>query len=142
MRKATLACALTVVAVVAATATAAPRGVVYLTYDNYMPSAKVRPASVQLAGDGTFGLVDTRWSRWGSSEASGRGISKIDDCTPTCAGGHIYSVPATIVVSRPIHTDCGRWVFSRAVVTLTGAPPPFENSRRQAVTLTYSTACQ
>lgn len=64
-----------------------------------------KPTTVELAGDGTYELQNMTWQVWNSSEAIGTGTARIDDCTPSCAGGGEHEVPVRAVFSQPVH-DC------------------------------------
>ena len=62
---------------------------------------QVRPATVNVAGDGThlfgglrrpghrFGHID--WRSWGLADAYGRAIYWVDTCNPDCAQGTYYN---------------------------------------------------
>lgn len=64
-----------------------------------------KPVNVELAGDGTYELANMTWQVWSGSEAIGTGTARIDDCSPSCAGGRWYGVPVRAVFSQPVH-DC------------------------------------
>jgi len=64
--------------------------------------ALYRPAAAQISGDGTYALTGMTWSSWSASAASGSGTALIDDCNPSCAGGHIYHVAVVVNFSRPV----------------------------------------
>jgi hypothetical protein len=42
-----------------------------------------------------------KWTTWSGTEAVGTGTYKINDCTPSCAAGHVYSVATVVTLSRP-----------------------------------------
>jgi hypothetical protein len=81
----------------------------------------VRPGRLMVSSDGE--LQGLRWTRWNAGTATGAGTLRLRDCDPSCAGGGIARVPATVVLSRP--RVCGRArYFDRAEVTLSSGPAP------------------
>jgi hypothetical protein len=81
----------------------------------------VRPASLDVSADGT--LQDLRWKDWGESTASATGALRLRDCDPTCAGGGIDTLKATIKLSSP--RLCGRATyFDHATVEVPGDEQP------------------
>jgi hypothetical protein len=61
----------------------------------------VRPSLIGMFEDGSWVLEKLRWSSWGSSVASARGISSASNCTPNCATGKRTNVPAQLTLSSP-----------------------------------------
>ena len=70
-----------------------------------------------LSGDSTAFLFHMKWTSWSGSEAIGTGTYKLDDCNPSCAGGHMYSLATVVTLSQPVKVCSGsgtRWVWTRA----------------------------
>jgi hypothetical protein len=61
----------------------------------------VRPSLIDMFEDGSWVLTKLRWSGWGSSVASARGISSSSNCTPNCATGKRTNVSAQLTLSSP-----------------------------------------
>jgi len=79
-----------------------------------------------LSGDSTAFLAGMKWTTWSGIEAVGTGTYKLDDCSPDCAGGHVYPVPAVVTLSQPVKV-CSpsgtRWVWSHASFTFPDGLP-------------------
>jgi hypothetical protein len=113
---------------------------VYIAPDSYIysPSALYRPATAELAGDGTYELTNMTWSVWSATRAVGNGTALIDDCNPDCAGGHFYHVPVVATFSRPVkackahygaRTTVRRYFWSQADLTYpSGLPTPVQGA--------------
>ncbi len=81
----------------------------------------VRPSSLDVSADGT--LQGLRWKGWSDSTASATGTLRLRDCDPTCAGGGIDNLKATIKLSAP--RLCGRAAyFDHATVEVPGEETP------------------
>ena len=73
-----------------------------------------------LSGDGTTALWNMTWTAWTSSQASGAGTEKIDDCNPNCAAGTLHSVAVRVTLSRPVMVCAsgkGTWYWTRVTFT-------------------------
>jgi hypothetical protein len=73
-----------------------------------------------LSGDSTAFLFHMTWTTWSGREAVGTGTYKLDDCTPDCAGGHVYPVPTVVTLSQPVKVCSAsgtHWVWSHASFT-------------------------
>ena len=73
-----------------------------------------------LSGDSTAFLARMTWTAWSGTEAVGRGTYQLDDCSPDCAAGHVYSVATVVTLSQPVKVCASpgtRWVWSRASFT-------------------------
>jgi hypothetical protein len=73
-----------------------------------------------LSGDSTAFLFHMTWTTWSGSEAVGTGSYKLDDCSPDCAGGHVYSVATVVTLSQPVKVCASsgtRWVWTHASFT-------------------------
>lgn len=69
-----------------------------------------------VSGDGTTSLWHMTWSTWTGATAVGTGTEMIDDCQPTCTGGHGYAVKVVVTFSHPVK-DCargGKWFWTQA----------------------------
>ncbi|MGH3189393.1 MAG: hypothetical protein ACRDPY_18260 [Streptosporangiaceae bacterium] len=95
------------------------------------PAPVFKPVKVDLAGDGTYLLEDMTWQTWSDTEAAGTGTAAIDDCNPSCAGGHWYYVPVKAVFSQPVRgcttapSGGPQYFWSQADLTYpTGLPGP------------------
>jgi hypothetical protein len=73
----------------------------------------VRPATVGYTGDGT-GLMAghgrsvrhpgrIHWTHWGRRSARGHGYAWLNNCRPSCGGGHFHPVKAKISANRSRH---------------------------------------
>jgi hypothetical protein len=79
-----------------------------------------------LSGDSTTFLANMTWTTWSGAEAVGTGTYQINDCTPDCAGGHVYPVAAVVTLSQPVKVcsaSGARWVWSHASFTFPGGLP-------------------
>jgi hypothetical protein len=79
-----------------------------------------------VSGDGTTSLWHMTWTTWNGATAVGTGTEKIDDCQPTCAGGHGYSVKVIVTFSQPVK-DCAqgaKWFWTRASFNWPNGLPP------------------
>jgi hypothetical protein len=63
-----------------------------------------------------------RWATWGPSSALASGTYAVDDCSPTCVGGHFHGFPVLVVLwdvqPRPGHA--GERYFTEMTVICTG----------------------
>jgi hypothetical protein len=61
-----------------------------------------KPLDVLLAcGDGNAAFSVARWTRWTRQSAKALGSAEINDCDPSCVGGHFHSQLAALVLDRP-----------------------------------------
>jgi len=81
-------------------------------------------------------LAKLRWTSWGSV-AFGSGDLRVNNCTPTCAGGTYISYPILIVLWRaePWTGHPGKDYFSRMTWIFTGKLPPRPHTTTQTFTL-------
>lgn len=61
----------------------------------------VRPARITFAADGNDSVSDLRWQIWGGTTARATGINHFDNCSPSCAQGHVTATPAHVTLSDP-----------------------------------------
>jgi hypothetical protein len=64
--------------------------------------------------DGSGYLKDMHWAAWSASSARGSGLSEMNNCTPSCAGGTWLTRPVRVLLSDPLHVSCGT-IYTRAV---------------------------
>jgi hypothetical protein len=64
-----------------------------------------------------------RWSSWGGARATGDGVARLLDCTPTCAAGRVRQVAAEVELSGRRVCD-GTPFYDTARVRLRGARTP------------------
>jgi hypothetical protein len=100
----------------------------YANVGNPMPGTKfnpnpprIRPTTLIEHEDGSWLIVNLKWSSWGGSSARATGISSASNCNPNCADGTRTSDPATLVVSKP-KRFLGRTVYSCFRLTIPAAP--------------------
>jgi hypothetical protein len=58
-----------------------------------------------------------KWTTWSGTEAVGTGTYKINDCAPSCAADHVYSVATVVTLSQPVKVCSAsgtHWVWSHA----------------------------
>jgi hypothetical protein len=105
-----------------AASTAAPK-FIFLGCAN---DAEVAPSSTSNCGDGAAGLTGLHWTSWTSHLASGYGTYFVNDCTPTCAGGHFHGYPALVVLwgSAPVKGHPAERKYTQMTLVFTGTRPP------------------
>jgi hypothetical protein len=84
---------------------------------------RTRPGQYPLAcASGGAYLSGLHWASWGPSAAFAEGVSSLDDCVPTCAGGHGHSFPVLVALWRaePWPGHAGQRYFTRVTVIYTG----------------------
>jgi hypothetical protein len=70
-----------------------------------------------LSGDSTAILNKMTWNTWSAADAIGSGTYELDGCTPNCAAGPLYHVPAVVTLSDPVKACSSsgtRWFWTRA----------------------------
>jgi hypothetical protein len=85
----------------------------------------VKPQTLVLHLDGSWLVVNLRWSGCGSSVARANGISSASNCKPHCANGRRTHDPAQLTLSHP-ETLHGRRVYGCFQLTI---PPPPKGER-------------
>jgi hypothetical protein len=100
----------------------------YANVGNPIPGTKfipnpplIRPATLIEHEDGSWLIVNLKWSSWGGSSARATGISSASSCNPNCADGTRTQDPATLVVSKP-KRFLGRTVYSCFSLTIPATP--------------------
>jgi hypothetical protein len=61
---------------------------------------RIRPKVLQMSGDASWIINGIKWSSWGGLTAHGSGVSAVETCNPTCAGGGIVTTSSGITLSR------------------------------------------
>jgi hypothetical protein len=89
-------------------------------------NAQVAPSSISNCGDGAVGLNGLHWTSWTSHQASGYGTYFLNDCTPTCVGGHFHSYPAIVVLwgSAAVKGHPSERKYTQMTLIFTGTRPP------------------
>lgn len=100
----------------------------YANVGNPIPGTKfspnpprIRPSTLIEHEDGSWLIVDLRWTGWGGSTAHASGISSASNCRPNCAAGKRTHDPAQLVVSQP-KRFLGRTVYTCFQLTIPAAP--------------------
>jgi hypothetical protein len=103
-------------------ATTAPKFVLLGCNDN----AEVAPSSISNCGDGAVGLTGLHWTSWTSHLASGYGTYFLNDCTPTCVGGHFHTYPALVALwgSAAVKGHPSERKYTQMTLVFTGTRPP------------------
>jgi len=106
-----------------ATSATAPKFVL-LGCDN---DAEVAPSSISNCGDGAAGLTGLHWTSWTSHLASGYGTYYLNDCTPTCVGGHFHTYHALVALwgSAAVKGHPSERKYTEMTLIFTGTRPPF-----------------
>lgn len=104
------------------TSATAPRFVL-LGCDN---NAEVAPSNISNCGDGAVGLKGLHWTSWTTHLASGYGTYFLNDCTPTCVGGHFHSYPALVTLwgSAAVKGHPTERKYTEMTLIFTGTRPP------------------
>jgi hypothetical protein len=90
---------------------------------NCLGKPVVRPAQVILAcADAGLGLEKISWLGWGGPVAAGVGTAYANDCTPSCAAGHVHDYRAVLLLSGSQPCDGAR-AYRTATVAIVGRPP-------------------
>ena len=89
-------------------------------------NAEVAPSGISNCGDGAVGLTALHWTSWTSHLASGYGTYFLNDCTPTCVGGHFHSYPALVTLwgSAAVKGHPTERKYTRMTLIFTGTRPP------------------
>jgi uncharacterized lipoprotein NlpE involved in copper resistance len=89
-------------------------------------NAEVAPSGISNCGDGAVGLTGLHWTSWTSHLASGYGTYFLNDCTPTCVGGHFHTYPALVALwgSAAVKGHPAERKYTRMTLVFTGTRPP------------------
>jgi hypothetical protein len=105
------------------------------TPDATLPSQcldqQVAPVSVTFTcADGGFIAHDLAWSGWGTPQPRATGTASINDCEPSCAGGHFKDYAIEVVADRLQVCEVGKPQYT--VVTYhfpNGGPLPKDDGK-------------
>lgn len=88
--------------------------------------AEVAPLDISNCGDGAVGVTRLHWTSWTSHLASGYGTYFLNDCTPTCAGGHFHAYPALVTLwgSAAVKGHPSERKYTEMTLIFTGKRPP------------------
>jgi hypothetical protein len=100
---------------------------------NCRGTGHIRPSSFVLTcADGNDYLTGLHWSSWpvhasAGAAAFGWGTERVNDCTPSCAEGHLHSYPVLITLwrSEPRSGHAGQRRITRVTRIYTGQRPPY-----------------
>jgi hypothetical protein len=106
----------------AITSTAAPKFVLL----DCLSKGVVEPSDISNCGDGAVGLKSLHWTSWTSHLASGYGTYFLNDCTPTCVGGHFHDYPAIVTLwgSGAVKGQPTERKYTEMTLIFTGKRPP------------------
>ena len=80
-----------------------------------------RPSSViQYCADGGAGVVNIKWSSWGTTSAKGTGTYYINGCSPSCAAGSIYKSSVNVLLSKLVKTHGKNYLMNVTVTPKDG----------------------
>jgi hypothetical protein len=101
--------------------------------------AEVGPSSISNCGDGAAGLTGLHWTSWTSHLASGYGTYYLNDCTPTCVGGHFHTYPALTVLwgSAAVKGHPSERKYTQLTLVFTGKRPPAYQEVNGKTVVTY-----
>ena len=87
---------------------------------------EVAPSGISNCGDGAAGLAGLHWTSWTPHLASGYGTYFLNDCTPTCVGGHFHTYPALVVLwgSAAVAGHPAERKYTQVTLVFTGPRPP------------------
>jgi hypothetical protein len=90
-------------------------------------NAEVAPPGIRNCGDGAVGLTGLHWTSWTAHLASGYGTYFLNDCTPTCVGGHFHTHPALVVLwgSAAVTGHPSERKYTQLTLVFTGTRPPY-----------------
>lgn len=101
-----------------------------LTSVNDCGTLAKKPTELVLScADANSMLTEMTWSGWSNGRAKGAGAYEANDCTPTCAAGTFRTYPARVLLTKP-KVQAGQRVFTKAVITFTGAKPGTQKKLR------------
>ena len=89
-------------------------------------NAEVAPSGISNCGDGAVGLTGLHWTSWTSHLASGYGTYFLNDCTPTCVGGHFHAYLALVALwgSAAVKGHPSERKYTQMTLVFTGTRPP------------------
>jgi hypothetical protein len=81
----------------------------------------VKPSTLVEFEDGSWEIVDLRWSSWGANVAHATGVSSSSNCKPNCSGGRRTHYAAQLTLSHP-QILLGRRVYGCFQLTIPATP--------------------
>lgn len=117
-----LAVAALAAAALAATSSAAKPHRVFVP-NSGLPTHAHRPHVIYISGDGSYFFDRLHWRSFDGKVARGHGRSNANNCSPTCANGHLFRDPVQVKLSR-IRKRCGARFYTRMRVHYPKARPP------------------
>ena len=107
---------------------------------------KVKPASIQIAGDASFyysGRKEShnragalKWTSWTATGGRSSGFNWVNNCKPDCASGKFHQYPVKLRVWRPRHLG-GYLLFTRMTVTYTNGRPSSVPHKTEVLKVSY-----
>ncbi len=83
--------------------------------------AVTKPSSImQYCADGGAGVINIKWSSWGSTSAKGAGTYYINGCTPSCAEGSIYKSSVNVLLNKMVKTHNKNYLMNVTVTPKAG----------------------
>jgi hypothetical protein len=64
-----------------------------------------RPQHFNWCGNTSDGFRHMEWSKWAAKEGRGRGLLRVNDCKPDCAGGTNHFFKVTVRVYRVVFVN-------------------------------------
>jgi len=120
----------------------------YANVGNPIPGTKfspnppqIRPSRLIEFEDGSWLIVNLRWTGWGGTTARATGISSASNCKPNCAAGKRTHDSARLIVSQPKRFR-GRTVYTCFQLTIPATPIANQHDclRREGSLYTYQPA--
>jgi len=101
--------------------------------------AEVAPSGISNCGDGAVGVKGLHWTSWTSHLASGYGTYFLNDCTPTCVGGHFHAYPALVALwgNAPVKGHPAERKYTQVTLVFTGKRPPAYQEVNGKTVVTY-----
>lgn len=74
----------------------------------------------QFCADAGAGIVNIKWSSWGSTSAKGTGVYYINGCDPDCASGKVSKTSVNVLLSGLTTTHGKKYLMKVTVTPLLG----------------------
>lgn len=87
--------------------------------------AQYKPKRILLAcNDGSYYLINLKWTSWTTKKAKGGGVAEVNDCTPDCARGHFHAYQVSVTLTKPKRcAKLSHKVFGRIGEVFSGGHP-------------------
>jgi hypothetical protein len=79
----------------------AARTIYFFRNPAVLTEPRVRPTRITFNADGNNTVTGLHWHGWGTGVARGNGTDHFDNCSPSCAQGHILPIPAHVTLYSP-----------------------------------------